>query len=75
VSSQQLPCDIKHQLLREYLAALEKLKVAHSEYKEILAAGISERVASRWRQRIGAIKALASAARMRFSVHRHEHRC
>jgi hypothetical protein len=68
-------CELKSELLREYMAALEKLKVAHTQYREILAAGIGETVASRWKQRIEAIKALAGAARMRFSAHRHEHRC
>jgi len=69
------PCGMKRELLGEYMAALEKLKVAYREYEEILAAGIGESVASRWKQRIEAIKAMASAARMRFSAHRHAHRC
>ena len=66
------PCGMKRDLLREYMAALEKLKVAQTEHEEILAAGTAEGLAT---QRIQAIKALASAARMRFSAHRHEHRC
>jgi hypothetical protein len=69
-------CGLKHELLREYMAALEKLKVVQDEYEEVLAAGTRGRgIASRCVQRIKAIKALASEARMRFSVHRHEHRC
>jgi len=69
------PCGMKGDLLREYMAALEKLKVAQTQHKEIVAAGTGEGVTTRWTQRIQAIKALASAARMRFSAHRHEHRC
>ena len=68
-------CELKSELLREYMAALEKLKVAQREHEEILAADTGGGVASRWKQRIEAIKAMASAARMRFSAHRHEHRC
>ena len=68
-------CDLKRELLREYIAALEKLKVVQDE-EEVLAAGTRGRsIASRCVQRIKAIKALASEARMRFSAHRHEHRC
>ena len=69
-------CDLKRELLREYMAALEKLKVVQDEYEEVLAAGTRGRgLVSRCVQRIKAIKALASEARMRFSAHRHEHRC
>lgn len=69
-------CGLKHELLSEYMAALEKLKVVQDEYEDVLAAGTHGRgVASRCVQRIKAIKALASEARMRFSAHRHEHRC
>jgi hypothetical protein len=69
------PCGMKRDLLREYMSALEKLKVAQREHEEILAAGTGESGASRSTHRIEAIKAIASAARMRFSAHRHEHRC
>ena len=69
-------CDLKRELLREYMAALEKLKVVQDEYEEVLAAGTRGRgVSSRCVRRIKAIKTLASEARMRFSAHRHEHRC
>ena len=69
------PCGMKRDLLRAYMAALEKLKVAQREHEEILAGRAGESVASRSTQRIEVIKALASSARMRFSAHRHEHRC
>jgi hypothetical protein len=68
-------CEVKSALLREYMAALEKLKVAQQEHKQILAAGTGEGVVLRSRQRIEAFKRLCSTARVKYSDHCHAHRC
>lgn len=68
-------CKVKSELLREYLAAREKLQVARREYKEILAADTGEGATLRSRHRIEAIKSLASEARVKYACHCHVHRC
>ena len=75
MSSPKSSCEPKRQFLRDYLAALEKLKVAQREYKEMLAMGKGEGVALRSTQRIEAIKALTEAARARYTDHCHVHGC
>ena len=75
VSSPKSFCEPKRQFLRDYLAALEKLKVAQREYKEMLAVGKGEGVALRSTQRIEAIKALTEAARARYTDHCQVHDC
>jgi nitrate reductase beta subunit len=67
-------CDLKRQLLADYMAALKNLKVARREFAEILTAGC-DAMALRSMHRIKAIKELCSAARVRFTTHRHQHRC
>ena len=68
-------CKVKSELLREYLAAREKLQVARREYKQILAADTGEGATLRSRHRIEAIKSLASEARVKYACHCHVHRC
>jgi site-specific recombinase XerD len=68
-------CKVKSELLREYMAAREKLQAAQREYKQILAADTGEGATLRSRQRIEAIKSLASEARIKYACHCHVHRC
>jgi spermidine synthase len=68
-------CDVKRQLLADYMASLEHLKVAEQEHKEILIAGTGDGVVPRSALRIEAKKALSSAARARYADHCHSHRC
>ena len=49
-------CEIKTKLLAEYMATLEKFKVAEREHKEILLAGTGQGVVQRSAKRIEAIK-------------------
>ena len=69
------PCQIKRDLLVEYLSTLERLKGAEREHKEILATGRSDGVAARSWVRIQAIKALSSLARTKYTEHCRAHRC
>ena len=69
------PCEIKRDLLVEYLSTLERLKGADSEYKQLLAAGMGEGVVLRSAQRIEAIKSLCRAARAKYADHCRAHRC
>ena len=74
--SPKLSCDVKRLLLHDYIAALERVKVARREHTEMLvAAGTSDGMALRSSQRIEAIKALCNAVRERYSDHCHVHRC
>jgi len=76
VPSPKLSCDLKRQLLHDYIAALERVKVARREHTEMLvAAGTRDGMALRSSQRIEAIKALCNAIRERYSDHCHLHRC
>ena len=68
-------CDVKRQLLADYMASLEHLKVAEQEHKEILTAGTGDGVVSRSSLRVEAKKALSSVARARYAEHCHAHRC
>ena len=67
-------CDVKRQLLADYMTSLEHLKVAKREHAEILMAGTGDGVVVRSTQRIEGIKAPSSAARARYAE-RHQHRC
>jgi hypothetical protein len=55
-------CDLKRQLLADYMASLEHLKVAEQEHEEILIAGTGDGVVSRSTLRIEAKKALSSTS-------------
>ena len=68
-------CDVKRQLLADYMTSLEHLKVAKREHAEILMMDTGDGVAVRSTQRIEGIKALSSAARARYAEHCHQHRC
>jgi UV DNA damage repair endonuclease len=68
-------CEIKTALLQEYMATLEKLKVAERKHKEIVMAGTGQGVMQRSAKRIEAIKKLCSTARENYSDHCHDHRC
>jgi spermidine synthase len=68
-------CDLKRQLLADYMASLEHLKVAEQEHKEILTVGTGDGVVLRSTQRIEAIKAMSGEARARYAEHCHAHRC
>ena len=54
-------CEVKRELRRDYVAILERVKVARREHTETLAAGGSDSLALRSTQRVAAIKALCSA--------------
>ena len=69
------PCEVKRDLLVEYLSMLERLKAADWEHKQILAAGIGEGVTLRSAQRIEEIKLLCRAARVEYTKHCHAHHC
>ena len=74
--SPKLSCDVKRELLRDYIAALERVKVARREHTEMLvAAGTSDGLALGSSQRVEAIKALCNTVRERYSDHCHVHRC
>jgi hypothetical protein len=62
-------CEIKTALLQEYLATLEKLKVAEGEHKEIVMAGTGQGVVLRSSKRLEAIKRLSTTARQNYSDH------
>jgi len=68
-------CDVKRQLLADYMTSLEHLKVAEQEHKEILISGTGDGVVSRSTLRIEALKSLSAAARSRYAEHCHAHRC
>jgi hypothetical protein len=69
------PCQMKRDLLVDYLSTMERLKVAQWEHKEILTIGIGDGLALRSAQRIEAIKSLCRAARAKYSEHCRAHRC
>ena len=69
------PCEVKRDLLVEYLSTLERLKVADWEHKQILAAGMGDGVTLRSAQRIEEIKSLCRAARVEYTEHCRTHRC
>lgn len=74
--SPKLSCDVKRELLRDYIAALERVKVAEREHTEMLVtAGTTDGMAVPSSHRIEAIKALRNATRDRYSDHCHVHRC
>ena len=66
---------MKGDLLIDYLFALERLKVAQFEHKEILTIGIGDGLALRSAQRIEAIKAECRMSRAKFTEHCRAHRC
>jgi hypothetical protein len=68
-------CDLKRQLFADYLACLERWKMAQLEHQEILTAGTGGNLVSRSTLRVEATKALSSAARARYSEHCQAHRC
>jgi hypothetical protein len=69
------PCQIKRDLLVDYLSTMERLKVAQWEHKEILTIGIGDGLALRSAQRIEAIKSLCRTARAKYTEHCRAHRC
>jgi hypothetical protein len=74
LGSTKSPCDVKRQLLLDYLAALEDLKVARREHSEILMSG-SRSVALGSAQRIKEFETLSKENRARYTKHSHKHRC
>ena len=64
-------CDLKLQLLADYMTSLEHLKAAQREHAEILMAGTGGGVVV-W---IDGIKALSSAVCAPYAEHCHQHRC
>ena len=72
--SPKLSCDVKRELLHDYIAALERVKVAEREHTEMLLTA-TDGMALRSSHRLEAIKALRNAARDRYSDHCHAHRC
>jgi len=56
-------CELKLELLREYVAARESMKTAQLEYREMLLSGSKETIL-RSRQRMQELKARCNAARM-----------
>ena len=69
------PCQMKRDLLVDYLETLEKLKVAQWDHKEILTIGTGDGLALRSAQRIEAIKSQCRAARAKYTEHCRAHRC
>jgi hypothetical protein len=69
------PCEVKRDLLVEYLSTLQQLKVADWEHKQILVVGTGDGVALRSAQRIEAIKSLCTEARVKYIAHCRAHRC
>ena len=69
------PCEVKRDLLVEYLSTLERLKAADWEHKQILAAGTGDGVALRSAERIEELKLLCRAARMEYTEHCRAHHC
>jgi hypothetical protein len=51
-------CELKRELLAEYIATLEKFKMAEREHKELLLAGTGQGVVQRSTKRVEAIKKL-----------------
>jgi hypothetical protein len=68
-------CDVKRQLLDDYMASLEHVKIAQREYTEILTVGTGGGAALRSSERIEVLKALSGEARARYAEHCHAHRC
>ena len=68
-------CEIKTELLAEYMATLEKFKVAEREHKEILLVGTGQAVVQRSAKRVEAIKKLCTTARENYRDHCKAHRC
>ena len=66
VLSPKSSCDVKRELRHDYIAVLERVKVARREHTETLAAAASDGMALRSSQRVEAIKALCSAVRERY---------
>ena len=75
MGSSKTPCEIKRDLLVDYLSALERLKVAQWEHKEILTMGMADGLALRSAQRIEAIKSLCRGAKAKYTEHCRAHRC
>jgi hypothetical protein len=73
VPNSKLPCESKLELLREYMATVETLKVARQEITKLLTTTGSAVALSK--QRIKKIKVACTAARLRFTEHRNAHRC
>ena len=68
--SAKTPCQMKRDLLVDYLSSLEQLKVAQWEHKEILTIGIgNDGLALRSAQRIEAIKAQCRISRAKYTEH------
>jgi hypothetical protein len=74
VPNSKSPCESKLQLLLDYMATVETLKVARQEITELLMTTTGSAVA-RSKHRIKKIKAACTAARLRFTEHRNAHRC
>jgi hypothetical protein len=74
VLNSKSPCESKQELLRDYMARVETLKVARQEITELSMTTTASSVA-RSKHRIKEIKAACTAARLRFTEHRNAHRC
>jgi hypothetical protein len=68
-------CELKRESLAEYMATLEKFKMAEREHKEIVLAGTGQGVVQRSTKRVEAIKKLCTTARENYRDHCHAHRC
>ena len=73
--SPKLSCNVKRELLRDYIAAIAILKAARRDHADTLATGADDRVVLRSSQRVKEVKAQCGVARMRFAEHRHNHQC
>ena len=69
------PCEVKHDLLIEYLSTLEQLQIAQWEHKEILTIGVGDGLARRSAQLIEAIKSQCRAASAKYTGHCRAHHC
>jgi len=68
-------CEVKTELLRDYLATLENFKALEREHNEILLAGTGQGMVERSAKRVEAIKQLCTTARENYSDHCKAHRC
>jgi hypothetical protein len=68
-------CDIKRELFADYLACLDRWKIAQIEHEDILTGGTVGGVVSRSALGMEAKKALSTAARARYAEHCQAHRC
>jgi hypothetical protein len=65
-------CAIQRELQAAYLTAVERLGVAQLEHAETLPIGMASAVS---KTLLEELKEECSAARVRFTAHRHQHHC